>query len=827
MVYGTSGQGFLLMNPQSSAQPPASFVAGGAELTVLLTFLLPGQVAGVGRQLLNLAAPPGFSLQLSVTPPSLVTAFLYLGLPVQSSGGSSTVNSMVRLSAPLAVQARRLFAGWVSVAVVLSGTGTASLYVRDTQGSYSHAAGFVNATDVFSAGGPVTSTFTPLNGTAAASVLSSALNQSITNFNVLGWNYGTGNMTAAVADVQIYPVALTAAQVAGLWTGTSTLGCTVQGAGWAPTPPAPGVINLPPTPPAPPLPPPSPPAPPPPFFQTALLAAGGCVSGPNSAFSVCFSASQLAGSFVLGGVYMGDLLYTFGTNYSYTGGAAGATCPDGRAGTLGVACGSAPSLLLNGNWDGTCNTEIYTLYVPTACAPPPPLPPPLPPPQAPPAPPAGIVLETGFTVSSTATLGGYSRSSFDAGAQSSFVTAMASVLSVSTSALTVTGVSDAPARRRHLAQSGGVAVDFTVKVASADSANAMASSITALPAAAFVVALQQSGLTAVTGVVVKAPVIAGPPPPVVNVSTITAAAIENVAAALSSMDAGTAAQQQTAILSSLSGGSVSANMSSAAAESAASLVLAVVGATATLSPLAQDAALGALSLVASAPLNISGGAAQSITSALSAVATSASASNPAALAQVQNVLNNLASSTASSLVAALSASGGVAPPAATTSSPTIQTLVQIDPPGSSRLTTQSLTAPGSPSSFEPMPAGLLDPNAAVVTQFFSLAFDPNALTGNGSALNTTGVTRLAFTNPDGSPMPVENASAPIRFSLPRVDTSGDAQVRGALAYQRLRLRLTRAAPGGVLVLGYRSLDLLDARLHRCATTRRATSRTQI
>jgi hypothetical protein len=37
------------------------------------------------------------------------------------------------------------------------------------------------------------------------------------------------------------------------------------------------------------------------------------------------------------------------------------------------------------------------------------------------------------------------------------------------------------------------------------------------------------------------------------------------------------------------------------------------------------------------------------------------------------------------------------------------------------------------------------------------------------------VTRLAFSNPDGSPIPVENAEAPILFTLPAVDTSGDDQ----------------------------------------------------
>ena len=150
------------------------------------------------------------------------------------------------------------------------------------------------------------------------------------------------------------------------------------------------------------------------------------------------------------------------------------------------------------------------------------------------------------------------------------------------------------------------------------------------------------------------------------------------------------------------------------------------------------------------------------------------ASNPTALLQVQSVLNNMASSQASSLAATLAAlPPGAAPQAAlTTSSATIQTLVQVDPPGGSRLTTQPLTAPGSPSSFQPMPAGLLPTDKPIVTQFFSLAFDPN---GANSTLNTTGVTRLAFTNVDGSPIPVANATTPIAFTLPRVDTGGEDQ----------------------------------------------------
>jgi hypothetical protein len=236
---------------------------------------------------------------------------------------------------------------------------------------------------------------------------------------------------------------------------------------------------------------------------------------------------------------------------------------------------------------------------------------------------------------------------------------------------------------------------------------------------------------------------------------------------LASMSPEEASQAQAALLTQLSSMNTTGN-----GEAAASLVLAVVSAApgVVLSLASQNAALNVLQSVASGPINVTGGAAQSITGALSAVASSASLTNPAALQAVAGVLDNLASSQASSLVAALSVPGAPPPAPAITSSPTIQTLVQIDPPGASRLTTQPLTVAGSPSSFNPMPADLLPSGTAVVTSFFSLAFDPN-----GGA-NTTGLTRLAFSNPDGSPILVENAETPILFTLPPVNTSsGDDQ----------------------------------------------------
>ena len=376
-----------------------------------------------------------------------------------------------------------------------------------------------------------------------------------------------------------------------------------------------------------------------------------------------------------------------------------------------------------------------------------------------------------FTVSASATLGGYTVATFGQAEQAAFAVAMAGVAGVDTSAVTIGAVTDAAAGRRRLS-AGSVAVAFTVTAASEGLAGGVASSITAVSPAAFTSALQSSGLTACTGVAMSPPVVAAPTVVAVNASAIgdVAQATQSITAQFANLSVAAAVAQQGTFLASLSAGSANANLSASAAETTASLVLAVVSAApgVVLSVASQSAALSVLSDVASAPLNVSGGAAQSITAALSAVATSAVASNPAALAQVQGVLSSLATGQAKGLAAALATlPAGAPPPApATTSSPTIQTLVQIDPPGSSRLTTQSLTAPGSPSSFQPMPADLLPSAAPVVTQFFSLAFDPN-----GGA-NTTGVTRLAFTNPDGSAIEVANASTPIRFTLPAVHTAG-------------------------------------------------------
>ena len=275
-----------------------------------------------------------------------------------------------------------------------------------------------------------------------------------------------------------------------------------------------------------------------------------------------------------------------------------------------------------------------------------------------------------------------------------------------------------------------------------------------------------------------------PMPPIVfssgNLSAAdVTAAVSAVTSSFSNLSAADASSKQTELLTSLAGGATVGSFSQAGASAAASLVLAVVTAApgVALSVESQSAALNILSAVSSAKIDASSGVGQTIASALDSVASSAvNGGNPAALAAVQGVINNLAAGQAASLLEKLDLTPGAPPPApATTSTATIQTLVQVDPPGSNRLTTQPLSAPGSASSFAPMPEGLLPTTTPLVTQFFSLKFDPNGGSTVGGAESNSGVTRLAFTNPDGSPVPVANAEAPILFALPRVSLDAESQ----------------------------------------------------
>ena len=177
----------------------------------------------------------------------------------------------------------------------------------------------------------------------------------------------------------------------------------------------------------------------------------------------------------------------------------------------------------------------------------------------------------------------------------------------------------------------------------------------------------------------------------------------------------------------------------------------------------QAALFDILHRVANSSVDAGGGIAQRVVETLSFVISDAA--DGSTMAKAGAVLDQLVLSQASSLAAA-----GTQAQSIITTSANIKMLVAVTPPGDSQLTTQPLTVPGSPSAFEPMPANLLPSDVGIITSFFALTFDPHASSG----LNTTGVTRLAFSYLDGTPLEVGNATSPIKFTLPPVDTtSGD------------------------------------------------------
>jgi hypothetical protein len=389
-------------------------------------------------------------------------------------------------------------------------------------------------------------------------------------------------------------------------------------------------------------------------------------------------------------------------------------------------------------------------------------------------------------VSSAAALAGLPASTFaSAGGKATFSAAVASVLpvgvdagAVSTSSVTATAAASC-------------LVNFTIQASlSYTDAFAIAAVIAAAATPAAFLVAQNAGLATLsgyTGPVLQAPadvVFVDPlvslPAAKVNLSdvsdTTVAAATANVAAQFVDLSSDAAVLLQSSFLTSLNNethtvvGDVGGLSLSQAAASASLLVAIMSGGDTTLTADNQDTALNILNRIAAAPIDATAGTAQNVVSALSAVYSAAlGGGNAAALQQVGGVIDQLSISQAQSMVDALKLAPDVRLEAITNTA-SIQTLVAVDPAGSTRLYDAPLTVLGSASSFEPMPAGLLPATTSVVTSFFALTFDPN---GNRSTLNTTGLTRLAFSNADGTPIVVANATTPIRFSLPPVDTAGD------------------------------------------------------
>ena len=396
---------------------------------------------------------------------------------------------------------------------------------------------------------------------------------------------------------------------------------------------------------------------------------------------------------------------------------------------------------------------------------------------------------------------GVPASAFGLDEQLAFASAVTSSIGAPAGSTYVDSVVDSVVARRTLQASSGATVSFSVVTDQASAATSLSSGLSALASdpSSFTTALN-AAFAAIPGgssipplsaasMRVSAPVVATSAVDSVDVTTVAnvTAATAAVGVAFANLSSSAAGLQQQSFLTSLASGTVNINMSSAAASTAVSLVFAIVtAANVTMSDASQSAALNILSRAAATTQLANSSVAQDVVSVLALVASSAVTSSNGGSKQSQNalqavvgVVETLTGSQAAALHTALNALPPGAPPPepSITSTPSIQTRVQVDPAGSSRLTTQPLTVVGSPSSFDPMPADLLPSAAPVVTTFVSLAFDPNAGGGSNSssAIATTGLTRLAFSNPDGSPIEVANALTPIKFTLPRVNTSGDNQ----------------------------------------------------
>jgi hypothetical protein len=133
------------------------------------------------------------------------------------------------------------------------------------------------------------------------------------------------------------------------------------------------------------------------------------------------------------------------------------------------------------------------------------------------APAAGTTVNV---VKAAVSLGGYSVESFDIIAQAGFVQALAPNLGVAPSAISLTSIASAPAASgRHLLQTGGVVVNFTVSTASAAAASSVQTTLASQLSGTtplLLVALRTTLPTISTLALVAAPatttVVAGTPP---------------------------------------------------------------------------------------------------------------------------------------------------------------------------------------------------------------------------------------------------------------------------------------------------------------------------
>lgn len=434
-----------------------------------------------------------------------------------------------------------------------------------------------------------------------------------------------------------------------------------------------------------------------------------------------------------------------------------------------------------------------------------------------------------MTVSAAVSLANVTAADFTPTHRTVFTGAIAASLGVPSANV---GITSLARRRRSVLNTGGLVVAFAVQYTSSSAAAGGISGISSLGSSgSFASALMAGGIPTTGVVVTVTPSMsigggAGAPPlsnsdaisgisqlfdqragsnmtaaQVVGGVSGAASLLNNIAAQAGNSSTGGAGltaeltQQLTVqrenllsvLSSSLTASNVSALTTAAITESA-SAVAQLTAVPGQLSPTARTAAVAALSTLASASGNITAETANVMVKSLDAIVTAATGGSAASasagehqatLMRVVDVMNDVAMGQVAQL------NSTTAPPIQI-STPTIQVSVQLDDPGKPsadgsppRIYSQSFTAPGSASSFDPLPAGTLDgADGPVVSQFMSLAFDPHGNPNEALASGRTGVTRLAFSYPEsagGGEVSVQNLSTPITFTLPRVDLSGGKQ----------------------------------------------------
>ena len=440
-----------------------------------------------------------------------------------------------------------------------------------------------------------------------------------------------------------------------------------------------------------------------------------------------------------------------------------------------------------------------------------------------PPPPPPVPLGTYWQNSATCTLSGIAASSMTSTstAYSNLRLAMVVYFDVSQAwEVQLTGVT---------AAGSGSAVAFTIRSGGSTTGKRILGNLTALVASPgpFLAAVKTyEGLTGVTGVAFTTPTLQAlvpspdsaavppysppsplpPPPPnpgappgftyvlpTFTNSSQQAAHVTDVAAMLTSSNLSTsgAALLARTVASSLnSPSSLLSSNATAAAAVRETLLTALVNSSAVNASSSDEldqVSNAVVSLVANAS-QISAGGAVAALSLLSNIASAGTAVSNQAGQAVANSLSSLvsASRTPNSTLPATSTFGAVlgvvnslsgsllvgiqpgAPPQSV-SSDHVKLTIQVDAPGDDRLYTASFTAPGSVSTFQPLPSSLLnnaadDLSAGVATTFTALSFDPYAAADDP---DTTGVTSLVLSSQaSGNPVNISGLSDPIFFALP-------------------------------------------------------------